>query len=455
MIKTMTSAESKFLRRSKNQWKIARLIDDCLTCYSPNVKVTPHYFRHCAMNPNTLVTKFLGMYRVKLYHLRRNVKFVVMKSVYDTDKHLHHVYDVKGSSTGRDAKAGEAVKKDNDVRRSLPDGAFILDPDLRDRLRMQVERDCQWLKAMKIMDYSMLIGVHNIAQNSQKRTVSTPSKTKPKVLTDIDSGTTPNQLEYVDEISHASHDASGMNLDHYLDDDDDSYLDGSTRQRNKPCLLHEISSSDDASASIRVLKDSDAKLDVESKRESEEYVEKAIEDMYWPFHRYFNLQGRRRLVPIKDGLIAEENRHRHSNESSQPHKKGTYLRLLSSSSAPSSFGESPHYDIPVFERPLSERKDGGFMMDLTNVETPMPLNTPGAPHVVDYCEGKIFYMGIIDILQQFNIRKRLEARWRRVGGKGWEAASCVHPTIYADRFLRFFDQYTCRDSGENTTTSRN
>ena len=55
MIKTMTNSESKFLRR-----------------------IMPHYFRHCAMNPNTLVTKFLGMYRVKLYHLRRNVKFVVM-----------------------------------------------------------------------------------------------------------------------------------------------------------------------------------------------------------------------------------------------------------------------------------------------------------------------------------------------------------------------------------------
>jgi hypothetical protein len=133
--------------------------------FSSRLAVTPHYFRHCALNPNTLITKFLGMYRVKLYHLRRNVKFVVMKSVYDTDKHLHQVFDVKGSSTGRDAKPGEAVKKDNDVRRSLPDGAFVLEDSLRDRLRMQVERDCQWLKAMKIMDYSMLSGVHNIIMN--------------------------------------------------------------------------------------------------------------------------------------------------------------------------------------------------------------------------------------------------------------------------------------------------
>lgn len=387
------------------------------------------------MNPNTLVTKFLGMYRVKLYHLRRNVKFVVMKSVYDTDKHLHHVYDVKGSSTGRDAKAGEAVKKDNDVRRSLPDGAFLLEPDLRDRLRLQVERDCQWLKSMKIMDYSMLIGVHNIVHNnSQKRSVSTPASPKTKLLNDADNRT--NQLEYGDEFSHTSQEPGCVNLDHYLrDSDEDSYLDGSTRQQNNSYLIH------DASSSVQALKNSGVKNN-KDKKESDEYVEKAIEDMYWPFHRYYSLQGRRRLVPIKDDLIAEENRHRSNKESSQPHKKEPYFKLLSSSSAPTTCAESHNYQIPSFEKPLSERKDGGFMMDLNDVETPLPLSIPGAPHIVEYCDGKIFYMGIIDILQQFNIRKRLEARWRRMGGSGWEAASCVHPTIYADRFIRFFDEYT-------------
>eukprot|EP00804_Cyclotella_cryptica_P021831 CCRYP_000811-RB/>CCRYP_000811-RB protein AED:0.24 eAED:0.24 QI:184/1/1/1/0.8/0.66/6/1746/1055 len=428
MIKTMTNAESKFLRR-----------------------ITPHYFRHCALNPNTLITKFLGMYRVKLYHLRRNVKFVVMKSVYDTDKHLHQVFDVKGSSTGRDAKPGEAVKKDNDVRRSLPDGAFVLEDGLRDRLRMQVERDCQWLKAMKIMDYSMLIGVHNISLRPQKRPVSTPGKPRPKSLTNTDDGT--NQSHSLlssqigddgDEFSHASFDASYMTLDRYLDeDDDDSYLEGSSRQRNKPRVAYEISSSDDACTSVRVLKSSDA-TNGHDQKESELYVEKAIEDMYWPFHRYYDLQGRRRLIPIKDELIAEENRHRNGEEHihPKPMSQKIYLKFLSSSHSPSSFGDSPQYQIPAFEKPLSERKDGGFMMDLKDVETPLKLSVPGAPHMAEYCDGKIFYMGIIDILQQFNIRKRLEARWRRMGGKDWEAASCVHPTIYADRFMRFFDEYT-------------
>lgn len=391
---------------------------------------------------------------MKLYHLRRNVKFVVMKSVYDTDKHLHHVFDVKGSSKGRDAKAGEAVKKDNDVRRSLPEGAFVLESNLSDRLRIQVERDCQWLKSMKIMDYSMLIGVHNIAHNSNKRS-STPNKPKAKSLgSDVLNVSQNITGDKGDDFSHASHDASCMTLDHYLDDDDDSYLEGSSHQRNKPCFVHDVSLSDEACSSVCVTRSADGLMESRSTRESEVYAEKSIEDMYWPFHRYYNLQGRRRLTPIKEDLIAEENKCRNYHDSSQPQQKNKkkYFKLLSSSSAPSSFGDSPHYQIPIFEKPLSERKDGGFMMDLSYANTPLKLSVAGAPHMIEYCDGKIFYMGIIDILQQFNIRKRLEARWRRMGGKSWESASCVHPTIYADRFLRFFDEYTSRypgPSGEN------
>ena len=122
-------------------------------------------------------------------------------------------------------------------------------------------------------------------------------------------------------------------------------------------------------------------------------------------------------------------------------------------------------ELPTFETPLSFRKDGGFIMDLTGMEQPLKLNVPGAPETVEYCDGKIFYMGIIDILQQFNIRKRLEAKFRRIGTKGWEAASCVHPNIYADRFVRFYDEYTeginlreneyeTRDDGYTSTSGK-
>jgi hypothetical protein len=45
----------------------------------------------------------LGMHRVKMYHLRRKVHFVIMTSVFDTPEKIHTVYDLKGSLIGRQA----------------------------------------------------------------------------------------------------------------------------------------------------------------------------------------------------------------------------------------------------------------------------------------------------------------------------------------------------------------
>lgn len=403
MIKTMTSTECKFLRR-----------------------IMPHYFRHCAKNPNTLVTKFLGMYRVKLYHLRRNVKFVVMCSVYDTDKNLHQVFDVKGSSLGREAKPSDAVKKDNDIRRTLPDGAFVMEPGLHARLQKQVENDCHWLRSMKIMDYSMLIGVHNISLRNTKTPMKSVSQPM-RVTFSKDDG---------DDRSNSSYDASQHTLDRFLDDDDGSYLDG-VNQRG---IFKRSSTSDEAVRSNFVSKGPDNVDDEsskESKKESDVMLEKAIEDMYWPFHRFYTIRGLRRMKPIPDRLISPEAKE--GNEAKETEQR---------KDKPNFFDGFP------FEKPLSYRKDGGFTMDTTDIDLPLKMSVPGAPHMAEYCDGKIIYIGVIDILQQFNIRKRVEARYRKAGGGGggggWEAASCVHPTLYADRFIRFFDEYMKAGSPHST-----
>ncbi len=415
MIKTMTNTESKFLRR-----------------------ILPHYFRHCAMNPNTLITKFLGMYRVKLYHLNRNVKFVVMKSVYDTDKFLHQLFDVKGSMTGRDAKPSDAVKKDNDIRRVLPDGAFVLETGLRERLKTQVVHDCQWLQSMKIMDYSMLIGVHNISQRSTKTTLKSVSQ--PPRPTSNDDG---------DNASYSSNDASNATLDRYLDDDDNSYLDGVHDKSNRsPAGSGTSILPNDAAGNGRALR-SEERIDDESSNESRNglyaLVEKAIEDMYWPFHRLYNIQGLRRMTPVLESPIdpVTENGAEPEKSCQLANEMRSFLKAFVDHKYPTATeSDDTNHVLPTFEAPLSFRKDGGLMMDTTAIDLPLEISIPGAPHLVEYCDGKIFYMGIIDILQQFNIRKRFEARYRRLAGKGWEAASCVHPKIYADRFIRFFDEYT-------------
>jgi len=143
MIKTQTKEENKFLRR-----------------------ILPHYYRHMAANPDSTICRFYGMHRVKMYHLRRKLHFVVMSSVFDTPRKIHAMYDLKGSLLGREASEKEAqhggVLKDKDF---LRDGfKFELSTGRAQLLKDQMARDSTFLASLKIMDYSLLVGVHDTSK---------------------------------------------------------------------------------------------------------------------------------------------------------------------------------------------------------------------------------------------------------------------------------------------------
>lgn len=76
------------------------------------------------------------------------------------DYRIHEVYDLKGSWINRHAKPDKSghisVFKDNDFKGVIQVGA------LRAReLRRQLRQDSHFLMQMGIMDYSLLLGVHN------------------------------------------------------------------------------------------------------------------------------------------------------------------------------------------------------------------------------------------------------------------------------------------------------
>jgi len=97
IIKTQTHEEKRFLLR-----------------------ILPHYLEHVKSNPDTLMTRFYGMHRVTMPHLKRDVHFVVMHSVFDTRLRVHEIYDLKGSTVGRLTGSGKertpgVVYKDCDL----------------------------------------------------------------------------------------------------------------------------------------------------------------------------------------------------------------------------------------------------------------------------------------------------------------------------------------------------
>lgn len=446
---------------------------------------------------------------MKLYHLRKNVKFVIMNSVFDTDKILSSFYDLKGSVVGRDAKPGESVLKDNDLRRSLKQSGIILPEQVRKNMREQVRRDCSFLKDMKIMDYSMLVGIHyKQTKNSKTQdinglafrggarkpsqlertrsvplsltsnvfqhgaTVDKPSRGKEDAFTvfiDSPKGVQEKKIVYTrsssDAISLKSPDLDDrasfwpqqkpspnnvVDLRHplsatkslppptasvgegesiisttsfgYDDEDEGSILEG-PRHPGHLKGAWKINKADDGL--------------IEERERIDRRREQAIEQNYWPFHRHYELNGHRRIVPMKATTASIDN------------FEGD-IDTTNVACTTSCFGDPADYDpdlkalrenltLDEFFAPITGRKDGGHLMDISGLTLPLKVTT--AAGKTQECDGKIYYIGIIDILQQFNVRKRLEARLRKMQG-GEIGASCVHPEVYADRFVDFFDEYT-------------
>ncbi len=431
------------------------------------------------------------------------MKFVIMNSVFDTDKVLSSFYDLKGSVKGRDAKPGESVLKDNDLRKHMA-GTIRLPSEVRERLREQVRRDCQFLKEMKIMDYSMLVGIHFIPSKSEKKKdinglVFRGSMSKPKPLersrsdpTDPLSNTSTMFQRPISATSERGHLRSRStdflsnccnpkeDSSNFAPDNSFQYPSYKTSLSTPDLLARPLSPNslgDDnrkivamssersvASAGSAVYEEDDeisllgkigcnfrsidpklinqstydaASSEFVKEREAiEKRRELAIEQNYWPFHRNYELNGDRRVIPMKSETVKLEQESVNDNIADTVCAKSCLGDLTANDPDLNALRENLTLDD--FVAPISSRRDGGLMMDTKDVFLPLKVKTGGKTL---RCDGKIYYMGIIDILQQFNTRKRLEARYRKITG-GEIGASCVHPEVYADRFVEFFDEYT-------------
>lgn len=166
IVKSMSDEESTFLR-----------------------SIAAEYASFLLTNPDSLLTRFYGCHAIRLYGNTFN--FVVMANLFSTDKVIHRRYDIKGSWVNRSAKhpsKGKSVTcrhcnakyvfgstdaencrarvgrhepnvvlKDNDLTAKVR-----LDPKVAEELYDQLVKDANFLSRLGIMDYSLLLGIHNV-----------------------------------------------------------------------------------------------------------------------------------------------------------------------------------------------------------------------------------------------------------------------------------------------------
>ncbi|KAL6530544.1 Phosphatidylinositol 4-phosphate 5-kinase 4 [Orobanche minor] len=136
MIKTMKKAEVKVLLRMLNA-----------------------YYNHVRAFENTLVTKYYGLHCVKLNG--QKVRFIIMGNLFCSEYTIHRRYDLKGSTFGRLTDKPESEIDANTTLKDLDlNFIFRLQKTWFQEFRRQVDRDCEFLEQERIMDYSLLVGLH-------------------------------------------------------------------------------------------------------------------------------------------------------------------------------------------------------------------------------------------------------------------------------------------------------
>uniref|UniRef100_A0A0N5AGN9 PIPK domain-containing protein n=1 Tax=Syphacia muris TaxID=451379 RepID=A0A0N5AGN9_9BILA len=124
----------------------------------------PSYFMNLKQNALTLLPKFFGFFCYQ--RLGKNIRLIVMNNLLPQSVMMHEKYDLKGSTYKRYASKLERLKtfptlKDLDFIKKHPEG-FYLEKDKYETVMKTLERDCLVLQSCKIMDYSLLVGVHRL-----------------------------------------------------------------------------------------------------------------------------------------------------------------------------------------------------------------------------------------------------------------------------------------------------
>ncbi|KXX76346.1 hypothetical protein MMYC01_206171 [Madurella mycetomatis] len=148
IIKTIHHAEHKFLR-----------------------KILKDYYQHVKDNPNTLLSQFYGLHRVKMPYGKK-IHFVVMNNLFPPHRDIHQTFDLKGSTIGRDYREEDMEKN---PRATLKDLNWLrrkrhleLGIQKKQLFLAQLHKDVRLLQRLGIMDYSLLIGIHDLQRGNEE-----------------------------------------------------------------------------------------------------------------------------------------------------------------------------------------------------------------------------------------------------------------------------------------------
>ncbi|KAH9924066.1 uncharacterized protein B0H18DRAFT_955645 [Fomitopsis serialis] len=101
----------------------------------------------------------------------RKIHFVIMNNLFPPHRDIHETYDLKGSTVGREYPEDWARENPRATLKDLNwihrDKTLELGPEKRALLTEQLRRDSEFLKQLGVMDYSLLVGIHNMRRGNR------------------------------------------------------------------------------------------------------------------------------------------------------------------------------------------------------------------------------------------------------------------------------------------------
>lgn len=123
----------------------------------------------------TLLPRFLGLYKLQVPggwgKDKSEVKVLVMANVFGGAMSIDRRYDLKGSTHGRKASRKECAKKAptfKDIDWVAAEHALGLSASNRQTLLQSIKLDLNFLQKNGLMDYSLLVGVHDIDKDAPR-----------------------------------------------------------------------------------------------------------------------------------------------------------------------------------------------------------------------------------------------------------------------------------------------
>ncbi|KAL4487049.1 hypothetical protein ABPG72_001501 [Tetrahymena utriculariae] len=149
-------------------------------------KILQPYYAYINNNFHTLLMRLYGLYKIKFNKKGKkigdSVYFFVTHNVFSTKLEIDMRYEIKGSTHNRTARRGNNIQsfdKNTSLKElDLKHDKVKLKLNQQDKIQLsnQLKSDTQFLSKLNIINYYLLLGIHNISVDQQRQSILKESR---------------------------------------------------------------------------------------------------------------------------------------------------------------------------------------------------------------------------------------------------------------------------------------